>query len=328
MVVVEVRGMECSYRVQYSIDSRDNPLPPCDDRSMCATHSSFRSTADGTEIVTYAWADVAGEPIGVVQIAHGLAEHGERYARFAKALNAAGFLVHAVDHRGHGRSAQGRLGDFGTAGFDGLIADVVQFGAALRARHGGLPLFLFGHSMGSFAAQAALLDHASTWSGVVLSGSTALDELAAGMAQAPAGAPTGLTAFNAAFEHRTGYEWLSRDEAEVDAYVADPWCGWEVQDEVISSVRAPAPRLADPALLAGIRRDLPILIVSGDADPLAAGGALVELLGQRYREAGIADVTVTLYPAARHEILNETNRDPITADIVAWLRARAISRAV
>src|SRR5690606_6468421 len=144
----------------------------------------------------------------------GLAEHGERYARFAKALNAAGFLAYAVDHRGHGRSAQGRLGDFGAAGFDGLIADVAQFGAELRARHGRLPLFLLGHSMGSFAAQAALLDHSSTWSGVVLSGSTALDALAAGMAQAPAGAPTGLAAFNAGFEHRTGYEWLSRDEAE------------------------------------------------------------------------------------------------------------------
>lgn len=291
---------------------------------MQTTPSSFRSSADGTEVFSYAWPDVAGKALGVVQIAHGLAEHGERYARFAKALNAAGFLVHAVDHRGHGRSAQGRMGDFGRAGFDGLIADVAQFGAGLRARHTGLPLFLFGHSMGSFAAQAALLDHASTWSGVVLSGSTALDALAAGMAAAPAGAPSGLEAFNAGFEHRTGYEWLSRDEAEVDAYVADPWCGWEVPEPLIPSLMAPAPRLADPALLAGIRSDLPILIASGDADPLAGGGVLAQLLGQRYREAGIADVTVTLYEAARHEILNETNRDAITADIVAWLRAHAV----
>lgn len=291
---------------------------------MRAKTSSFASAADGTEIATYAWADVAGQADGVVQIAHGLAEHGERYARFAKALNAAGFLVHAVDHRGHGRTANGRLGEFGPAGFDGLIADVAQFGAALRAQHGRLPLFLFGHSMGSFAAQAAMLDHASTWSGVVLSGSTALDALAAAMAQAPAGAPTGLAAFNAGFEHRTGYEWLSRDDAEVDAYVADPWCGWDIPDDVIPSLFAPASRLADPALLAGIRRDLPILIASGDADPLAGGGALIRLLGQRYREAGIADVTVTLYPAGRHEILNETNRAEVTSDIVAWLRAHAI----
>ena len=204
-----------------------------------------------------------------------------------------------------------------------MIADVAQFGAALRAQHGGLPLFLIGHSMGSFAAQAAILDHASTWSGVVLSGSTAMDMLAAAMANAPADAPTGLEAFNAGFEHRTGYEWLSRDNAEVDAYVADPWCGWDVPDDVIPSLFAPAPRLADPDQLARIRSDLPILIASGDADPLAGGGALVQLLGQRYRDAGIADVTVSVYPAARHEILNETNRGEVTADIVAWLRAHS-----
>ncbi|HEY9095829.1 MAG TPA: alpha/beta hydrolase [Hydrogenophaga sp.] len=290
---------------------------------MSTSTSSFVSGVDGTRVVTYTWADVAGQPVGVVQIAHGLAEHGERYDRFAKALNAAGFLVHAVDHRGHGRTADGRLGDFREAGFEGLIADVGQYGAALRAQHGGLPLFLFGHSMGSFAAQAAILNQSSTWSGAILSGSTALDMFAAGMANAPADAPAGLEAFNAGFEHRTGYEWLSRDAAEVDAYVADPWCGWEVPDDVIPALFAPAARLADPALLAGIRSDLPVLIASGDADPLAAGGALIQLLGQRYRDAGLADVVVKLYPAGRHEILNETNRDEVTADMVAWLRAHA-----
>ncbi|MCU0932562.1 MAG: alpha/beta hydrolase [Serpentinimonas sp.] len=290
---------------------------------MPTSTSSFLSNADGTPVATYAWADVAGTPAGVVQIAHGLAEHGARYDRFAKALNAAGFLVHAVDHRGHGRTAHGRLGDFGGAGFAGLVADVAQFGAALRAQHGGLPVFLFAHSMGSFAAQAAMLDHAATWSGVVLSGSTALDMLAAGMANAPADAPAGLAAFNAGFDHRTGYEWLSRDAAEVDAYVADPWCGWDVPDDVIPALFAPATRLADPAQLAGVRSDLPILIASGDADPLAGGGALIQLLGQRYRDAGLVDVEVKLYPAARHEILNETNREEVTADIVAWLRKHA-----
>jgi len=288
---------------------------------MSTSTSSFTSNDDGTQVAIYTWADVAGQPAGVVQIAHGLAEHGERYDRFARALNAAGFVVHAVDHRGHGRSANGRLGDFGTAGFAGLVADVAQFGAALRAQHASLPLFLFAHSMGSFAAQAAIIDQAATWSGVVLSGSTALDMLAAAMANAPADAPAGLEAFNAAFEHRTGYEWLSCDNAEVDAYVADPWCGWDVPAAVIASLFAPAARLADPAQLARIRRDLPMLITSGDADPLAGSGALIELLGKRYREAGITDVTVKLYPAARHEILNETNRAEVTADILGWLRA-------
>ncbi|WP_053843436.1 alpha/beta hydrolase [Paracidovorax avenae] len=290
---------------------------------MSTPSSSFPSDADGTPVATYTWTDVPGTPTGVVQIAHGLAEHGERYDRFARALNAAGFLVHAVDHRGHGRTADGRMGDFGKAGFGGLIADVAQFGALLRARHGQLPLFLFAHSMGSFAAQAALLDHSATWSGVVLSGSTALDLFAADLANPPPGAPAGLAALNAGFAHRTGYEWLSRDAAEVDAYVANPWCGWDFPPDVLPALMAPASRLADPARLAGIRGDLPILIASGDADPLACGGERLKILGQRYRDAGIADVTVKLYPAGRHEILNETNRDEVTADIVAWLRAHA-----
>ncbi len=288
---------------------------------MSFQRSSFVSSVDGIDIATYAWTDVAGEPRGAVQIAHGLAEHGARYDRFATALNQAGFLTFATDHRGHGRTGGDHLGDFGAAGFDGLIADVVQYGAAIAAGHGGLPLFLFGHSMGSFASQSVVADGSDQYDGVVLSGSTALDVLAAGLAQAEG--PAGLEAFNVGFEHRTGYEWLSRDEAEVDAYVADPWCGFDVPEDTIPSLFAQAGRLADPTVLAGIRSDLPILIASGSDDPLAGGGELVELLGQRYRDAGLADVTVRVYPGARHEILNETNRDEVTTHIVDWLSRHA-----
>lgn len=283
--------------------------------------SSFTSAADATRIATTAWTDTADEPRGVVQIAHGLAEHAARYERFARALNGAGFLAYATDHRGHGRTGETDLGNFGDAGFDGLIADVAQYGAILTDAHPGLPLFLVGHSMGSFAAQAVITEHSGTYAGVVLSGSTALDHLAAAMADAPPDAPAGLEAFNVGFEQRTGFEWLSRDAAEVDTYVADPWCGFDVPDETLPLLFGPAGRLADPAVLAGIRNDLPILIASGSDDPLAGGGELVQVLAQRYRDAGITDVTVTVYPGARHEILNETNRDEVTADLVAWLVA-------
>lgn len=289
-----------------------------DNRVMTAHEGSFVSSADGTEVATSAWTDVDGSPRGAVQIAHGLAEHAARYDRFATALNAAGFLAFATDHRGHGRTGRGRLGDFGAAGFDGLIADVAEFGAAIGRDH-QTPVFLVGHSMGSFAAQSILIDHGGQYAGVVLSGSTALDVLAAGMADSEG--PVGLEAFNAGFEHRTGFEWLSRDEAEVDAYVADPWCGFETPADTIPMLFGQATRLADPGELASIRSDLPILIASGSDDPLAGGGDLVELLGQRYRDAGVTDVTVTVYPCARHEVLNETNRDEVTADIVDWLTA-------
>ena len=289
---------------------------------MTFSNGTFTSPTDGIELTTYAW-DAVDDPRAVVQLAHGLAEHCARYDRLATALNDAGFVVHGIDHRGHGKSVHTTPGDFGEAGFEGLIADVAAYGASLAQRDAGLPLFLLGHSMGSFAAQAVLLEHSEQYAGAVLSGSTALDVLAAAMAQEsaqqPEDAPAGLEAFNAGFEHRTGYEWLSRDEAEVDLYVADPLCGFDLPDTLVPSLFAPGPRLADPS---AVRDDLPVLIASGSADPLAGGGQLVELLGQRYREAGLTDVTVKVYPDARHEIFNETNRDEVTADVVAWLRSR------
>jgi alpha-beta hydrolase superfamily lysophospholipase len=288
---------------------------------MEPTLSSFTSSADGTEIATYAWTDAGDAPRGAIQIAHGLAEHAMRYDRLAGALNAAGFAVHATDHRGHGRTGQDSLGDFGPAGWDGLIADVVEYGGRVAAVHPGLPVFLIGHSMGSFASQSVIAEHSEGYAGVVLTGSTALDVLAAGLAQSEG--PVGLEAFNAGFEHRTGFEWLSRDEAEVDRYVADPWCGFDTPPETVPMLFGRAARLADPVVLGGIRSDLPLLIASGSDDPLAGGGQLVELLGQRYRDAGLDDVTVTVYPGARHEIFNETNRDEVTADVIGWLTAHA-----
>ncbi|KQX74204.1 alpha/beta fold hydrolase [Aeromicrobium sp. Root472D3] len=284
---------------------------------MTHLDGSFSSRQDGIDIATYAWPLPEGtDARGVVQVAHGLAEHSARYDRFAVALNAAGYHVHAADHRGHGRSIHAAPGDFGTPGFAGLQADVVQLGEQLRDQHPDLPLVLFGHSMGSFATQHVLLERSDLYDAVVLSGSTALDVLAAGMGDGPVG---DLSAFNAPFDDRTGYEWLSRDEAEVDAYVADPLCGFDLPAETLPSLFGGTERLADPAALAGIRHDLPILLASGTDDPLAGGGELIELLATRYRDAGVSDVEVVLYPQGRHEILNETNRDEVTADVIGWI---------
>jgi alpha-beta hydrolase superfamily lysophospholipase len=281
---------------------------------MSMQRSTFTSPVDDLELASYEWS--VADPRGVVQVAHGLAEHSARYDRFARALNEAGYSVRAIDHRGHGDSIVGTPGDFGAPGFEALIADVAAYGASVRD---DLPLFLFAHSMGSFAAQSVILTHSEQYAGVVLSGSTALDLLAAGMAESEG--PAGLEAFNAGFEHRTGYEWLSRDVAEVDRYVADPLCGFDLPDETVPALFGAAGTLADPDVLAGIRSDLPLLLVSGSDDPLAGGGRLVEVLGQRYRDAGLLDVTVKLYDGARHEILNEINRGEVTADVVAWLGA-------
>jgi alpha-beta hydrolase superfamily lysophospholipase len=278
----------------------------------------FESRADGLSIQAYAWRAV-GPTRGGVVLAHGAAEHALRYERFARALGAAGLEVWAADHRGHGRSVGPRgLGDAGTGGWAGLVADIVQLVRHARAARSGLPLALFGHSMGSFAVQALCLDHASEIDAAILSGSTLLDVPEPGAAPAP-------FAPNAAFEPaRTPYDWLSRDPAEVDAYIADPCCGFDKVPVWSLLGGMDARRMADPAALKQIRADLPVLIVSGSDDPLHRGLRGLDLLEKRWREAGVRRIDVRTYPGARHELTNELNRDEVTRDVSAWI-ARALA---
>nr|WP_274388271.1 alpha/beta hydrolase [Salsipaludibacter albus] len=263
---------------------------------------------------TYVWSP-EGPAKAVVQVQHGLAEHAARYRRFAEALTDAGYLVYAADARGSGRSARDGdgYGGWGEDGWLGWVDDVARLNARIREDEPDLPVGLVAHSMGSFATQQYLLDHHDEVDAVVLSGSTEVGWLVAVL---DSDEPADLSMFNEPFEHRTGFEWLSRDEAEVDAYVADPACGWDAPPLADIDTLAAA---ADPDRIAGIRSDLPILVVSGSHDPLAQGGPAVEALGERYREAGLEDVEVTLYDGARHEILNETNRDEVIADILSFL---------
>ncbi len=270
------------------------------------------ATRDGLALQTYRWAP-DGPPRAAVQIQHGLAEHAARYRRLATALTAAGYVVYAPDARGSGRTARGRYGDWGPDGWAGWVDDIGGLAERIRVDNPGLRLVLLAHSMGSFAAQQYLLDHSADVDAVVLSGTTEPSGIAEML---DSSAPADLSAFNAPFDQRTGFEWLTRDPAEVDLYVADPACGWSAPPPAgIGNLR----QAADPSRVAAVRSDLPILIVSGSADPIAGGGAAPELVGQRYRDAGLADVTVHVYPDARHELLNETNRDEVTADIVAFL---------
>ncbi len=269
-------------------------------------------TADGIELQTFRWAP-EGTPRAAVQVQHGLAEHAARYRRFAQALTAAGYLVYAPDGRGSGRTAAGRYGQWGPDGWPGWVDDLARLNARIRQDNPELEVALFGHSMGSFASQQYVLDHSGDIDALVLSGTTEVSGLAAML---DSDEPADLSAFNAPFENRTGYEWLSRDEAEVDAYVVDEACGFAAPKLTGIATLAQA---ADPERLTAIRSDLPILLISGTDDPLAGGGAAVELVAQRYRDAGIRDVHATLYPGARHELLNETNRDEVTADVLAFL---------
>jgi alpha-beta hydrolase superfamily lysophospholipase len=272
------------------------------------------TTRDGIALQTWRWAP-EGQPRAAVQLQHGLGEHAGRYRRFGAALAAAGYVVYAPDGRGSGRSAAGAYGHWGRDGWPGWVDDVWQLNQRIRAEHPGLALGLVGHSMGSFATQQFLLDHSDAVQAAVLLGTS---EPAGIAAMLSAEGPVDLSALNQGFEHRTGFEWLSRDAAEVDTYCADPACGFV--PEPFRGLETLA-RAADPAALARVRPDLPILLLSGDADPIAGpGGAAVQLVGQRYRDAGVRDVEVVLYHEARHELLNETNREEVTARLLAFLQ--------
>jgi alpha-beta hydrolase superfamily lysophospholipase len=283
--------------------------------------STFSYTsADGARIAAYR-RDPAGEPRalrGAIQLTHGMGEHARRYEHVARALNEAGFVVYAQDHRGHGASAGPEaLGDLGKGGWPGLVDDIGLLSARIRAEQPGLPLILLGHSMGSFAVQQYLFDHSADVDGVVLTGTAAIDLLEGAL---DLDQPIDLSEFNAPFQPaRTDYDWLSRDEAIVDAYVADPRCGFGIDTSSARAMFAGARRGADPAQVAAIRPSLPVYIAVGEADPVNASLALLTPLTERYQAAGLTDVTVLTYPAARHEILNETNRDDVIAELTSWL---------
>ncbi len=260
----------------------------------------------------------SGAVRAVVQISHGMGEHSGRYARLAAELGAAGFEVYTHDHRGHGRSARNpsEFGHLGPDGWNALVADLVTVGEAIDARSGGAARVMLGHSMGSFALQQYLFDHSTKIVAAVLTGTSAVDALFGSL---DVDASLDRMPQNESFEGRTDFDWLSRDADEVDRYIADPACGFSTDAAALADMAAAAMRPVDADALRGIRADLPILLMSGSADPLSGAMALVELVAQRYRDAGVRDVTVLGYDGARHEVFNETNRDEVTANLIGWL---------
>jgi alpha-beta hydrolase superfamily lysophospholipase len=280
-----------------------------------SVHSILAS--DAKQIRVYKWKGSVPAR-GIVQIAHGMGEHALRYRPIAHALVSAGYVVYANDHRGHGELAAqaGALGDFGPGGFPVLVDDMAEVTRAARDADKDKPLVLLGHSMGSFAAQLYLLDHSELLDGAALSGTTALDLLGA----AAMAGRWKLEDLNASFEPaRTPFDWLSRDKAIVDAYIADPLCGFNVNAESYGSLFAVAPRLATVQEIGRIRHDLPMFLFVGDLDPVNAKLTWFQPLIERYRQGGLTDVSWHVYGNARHEVLNEINRQEVVANLQAWI---------
>ncbi|MBX0301704.1 lysophospholipase [Cryobacterium sp. 1639] len=277
----------------------------------------------GVPIVYYAWP--VDHPRALVQLVHGVGEHAQRYREVARALNAAGYSVYADDHRGHGETGMrqhggdsGRLGTLGPGGLRAAVAAVHGFSTVIRqtvaqqAEPGqpSVPLVLVGHSWGSFMAQMIVNEYPDDYQAVVLTGTAY---------RWPGYLNSGD--LNARHKHlgTTGAEWLSRDPAVAAAFVADPLTT-SVPLAKLFGLRDAARILGRPArrLPAG----LPLLIQVGGDDPVGGERSARKLTESYTRRSGLTDVRLIVYPGARHEVFNETNRDQVLADLVGWLDSR------
>lgn len=276
-----------------------------------------------------------GEPRAVVQLVHGMAEHIDRYDAPARALAEAGFAVVGHTHLGHGPKAalKGHFGD--EHGWANLVEDVHALRLQTQAFFPGLPYFILGHSMGSFVTRCYLMDHGEGLAGAILSGTgyfapaMVKAALAAanlvclfGGARKPSALIDKLAfgASNKAFAPaRTPFDWLSRDEAQVDKYIADPNCGFLFTGSGYREMFRGLNRLNRLGDLKRMNPDLPVLFFSGDHDPVGSMGKGVNRVAEQFRAAGLHNVSVHLYPEGRHEMFNELNGEDVYADVVVWL---------
>lgn len=274
----------------------------------------------------------------VMMIIHGMAEHGARYENFAKQINAEGIAVYAPDLRGHGQTA-GSIemlgykedGDF----FGKTIGDIRTLHDKIKEKYPDKPVFIFGHSMGSFLSRAYASVHGEELSGLMVSGTggdpgvlgavghfiAKLISMFGKKKESPFLKKLSFGKFNDEFKPaRTDFDWLSRDEDQVDKYINDPYCGTTFTSgfwvhflkglKYINSVQA----------YNSTPNELPIYIFSGAKDPVGDGGKGVKEVYKRYIAEGANAITMKLYPDGRHEMLNETNHEKVKQDLISWIK--------
>ena len=280
-----------------------------------------------------------GTPVAAVQIIHGMAEHGARYARLAEALTSAGYAVYAQDLPGHGRSVRSsdELGHF-PQGWHSTLRAINEVRGLIEREQPHTPLFMLGHSMGSFLLQDYVQEHGSGLAGAIFSATSGdlgplraiglsllrLEALWYGKHHASALADQ-LTFkdFNRKFRpNRTEFDWLSRDNPEVDRYIADPLCGFRCGSGLWIELLTACGRLTEPQRLRMIPQNLPVLVIGGSKDAATRGEKGPRALEKHYRKAQLQNVSVRIYENARHELLNETCREEVTTDLLNWLQGR------
>lgn len=271
----------------------------------------------GVEIMFYEWP--VAEPKAIIQIAHGLGEHARRYDLMAATLNRAGFSVYADDHRGHGQTGVKqlenkqikRLGNLGPGGMAATFKQVADFSELIKSENPGKPLVFLGHSWGSFIAQKVINNKSDLYGAVILSGSALT---------MPGYLATGD--FNKVWKKlpgSTGYEWLSRDVEIQNKFVADPLTFLALAMQVFG-IKNSLQLFGTPSKQ--IRKDLPILVQVGEADPIGGERSNKALVEAYRKNAGIEDIELYVYHECRHEIYNELNKDAIIEDLVTWINKR------
>ncbi|MCD4741781.1 MAG: alpha/beta hydrolase [Desulfobacteraceae bacterium] len=297
--------------------------------------------SDGKKIFTHKWLPENGsgesKTKAVVQIAHGMAEHSARYKRFAQKLTENNFGVYANDHRGHGQTA-GKIEDLGyfadNNGWNLVVSDMNRLTTIIKKNHQNIPVFLFGHSMGSFLSRDYMFTYGDSVDGVILS-ATAGDPgflgnvgiiisktesiLKGKKAQSPLLDKLSFGSFNKIFKpNRTNFDWLSRDDAEVDKYVNDPFCGTVFKAGFFIDLLRGIKKINMPSNIQKTPKDLPVYLFSGTNDPVGDFTRGVKKVYKSYEKAGIKDLNIKYYENGRHEMLNETNREEVYKDLIDW----------
>ncbi len=303
----------------------------------------FLSGIDGHKIFVRKWSNPDQPPVAAIHINHGMAEHCQRYQPIAEILLQAGFVVYAHDHRGHGHSIPqgGLIGHYADRkGWDLVVSDVNTVNQFIRSDQPGIPVILLGHSMGSFIAQAYCLKYGNNVDAVVLSGSAystprslqppkmlvKLEKLRSGKKGRSAIIDQqSFGNYNKKFgKARTDADWLTRDMDEVDKYVQDPLCGFLCTNQLWEDLLSGIETISRTSNLRKIPDQLPFYLTSGERDPLSYRSSQhgIAKLAAHLRSAGQVDVTFRLYDGARHEILNELNREEVVKDIIEWINTK------
>lgn len=281
------------------------------------------------------------EPRAIVQIIHGIAEYISRYDEFMSFLADNGIIAVGTDHLGHGKSIESeeQTGFFAyDNGWDYVVRDEEVLRLAMHENYPELPIIVFGHSMGSFMTRTLLIRYPDAFNAAIISGTGNQGAALVNGGLFMGNLVTGLRgahhyskflnnlafgSYNKIYENpKTEYDWLSRDEANVQKYIDDPLCGFIPSCSLFRDMMTGVKFITNKKNLTAMNKDMPVYFMSGDMDPVGECGKGVQKAYNNFLKAGMKDVSIKLYPGGRHEMLNEINKDEVYADILAWLDSK------